>query len=269
MTEVTVPFAAVPSTAGVRRMGDGKAEARAAAFTSADDFLAFRREISLDRRYFRSRRSERFVRAVAASCRTRLRTIAAGSRFWRAQLGHRWSEDGDGRDRLPRPHQPERMVPLEDRAPEGRVNAKGIPCLYLATTPETAMSEVRPWIGSTITLGQFETRKALSVVDCSLVHPGQKDRTEAERREAAVWAHIDRAFSFPVLASDDVADYAATQLLAELFRCEGYDGVVYKSAFGANGFNLALFDLDSASQLGAELFEARTIRYRFAPIEKR
>lgn len=249
-------------------MREGKPEARSAAFASAEDFLAFRQEVSLDRRYFRSPRSERFIRAVAATCRTRSRKIAPGSRFWRAQLGHSWSRDANGQGKLPRPHQPERMVPLDDRAPEGRVNAKGIPCLYLATTPETAMSEVRPWIGSTITLGQFETTKELCVVDCSLVQAEQDDKTEAEQHEATIWAHIDRAFSFPALASDDVADYAATQLLAELFRCEGYDGVIYKSAFGANGFNLALFDLVSACQLGAELFEATEIRYRFAPIEE-
>jgi len=31
------------------------------------------------------------------------------------------------------------MKPLRDRAYEGRVNPKGVPCLYLATDPETAM----------------------------------------------------------------------------------------------------------------------------------
>jgi RES domain-containing protein len=256
--------------AGASDRGDAD-QAEPAGFASAEDFLAFRREVSLERRYLRSAATERFVRAVAATCERRQRSIAAGSRFWRAQLGNSWSTDRSRNTKRPRPHEPKRMVPLEDRAPEGRVNAKGIPCLYLATTPETAMSEVRPWIGSTITLAQFEARRVLRVVDCSLAHgePVQPGADHSpEQREAAVWAHIDRAFSFPVLTTDDIADYAATQVLAELFRCEGYDGLVYKSAFGADGLNLALFDLESARQCQAELFEATEIRYRFAPVER-
>ncbi len=35
------------------------------------------------------------------------------------------------------PHPLERMKPRKDRAQEGRVNPKGIPCLYVATDAET------------------------------------------------------------------------------------------------------------------------------------
>lgn len=48
------------------------------------------------------------------------------------------------------------MKPLRDKASEGRANPKGIPYLYLATTKEAPMSEVRPWIGSDISVGQFK-----------------------------------------------------------------------------------------------------------------
>src|ERR1039458_6332974 len=36
------------------------------------------------------------------------------------------------------------MKPKPEKAKEGRVNPKGIPCLHLATHEDTAMSEVRP-----------------------------------------------------------------------------------------------------------------------------
>ena len=45
------------------------------------------------------------------------------------------------------------MKPLERIALEGRTNPKGIPYLYLSSKKETAMSEVRPWIGGYISLG--------------------------------------------------------------------------------------------------------------------
>ncbi len=59
------------------------------------------------------------------------------------------------------------MKPLRDRTREGRANPKGIPYLYLATHEDVAMAEVRPWIGSNISLGRFLTTRDLCLVDCS------------------------------------------------------------------------------------------------------
>ena len=53
-----------------------------------------------------------------------------------------------------------------------------------------------------------------------------------EVKEKAVWVEIDCAFSHPTTLSDDAADYVPTQILAELFRDTGYDGIVYRSHFG-------------------------------------
>jgi RES domain len=67
-----------------------------------------------------------------------------------------------------------------------------------------------------------------------------------------------------VTDTDDVADYAPTQVLAELFRREGYDGVAYKSAFGKDGYSIALFELDSAAQLNGALHEVQSVEYKFS-----
>src|SRR5712691_7918522 len=40
------------------------------------------------------------------------------------------------------------------------------------------------------------------------------------KRVEAVWSHIARAFREPVTRDDDVASYAATQVIAEIFRAE-------------------------------------------------
>ncbi len=81
---------------------------------------------------------------------TRKVQLKSGQIFWRAQLGNVWLEreqDGETYE-LPYAYPAERMKPLSDQASEGRANAKGIPCLYLANRKETAMSEVRTWVGS-------------------------------------------------------------------------------------------------------------------------
>jgi len=157
------------------------------------------------------------------------------------------------------PHSPERMVPLSDCAYEGRVNPKGIPCIYFSTDSDTAMTETRPWIGSLVTVAQFVILNNLTVVDCTATEPVDDwnlvfnfGPPEPERREECVWGDINRAFSQPVDRIDNVAEYAPTQVLAEAFRMAGYDGIVYGSKLGT-GKTVAVFDLAAAKVANCQL----------------
>lgn len=69
---------------------------------------------------------------------------------------------------------------------------------------------------------------------------------ESAEREAAVWADINEAFSRPVTRSETRGEYVPTQILAELFKTRGYDGVAYQSGYGEAGYNVALFDPSTA-----------------------
>ena len=161
------------------------------------------------------------------------------------------------------------MKPLIGRATEGRVNPKGIPYLYLATDRDTALAEVRPWIGSFISIGQFKTLRELRIVNCTTDRKGFHISLEGEpspqAREEAVWAHIDRAFATPVSPSDDVADYVPTQIIAERFKANKFDGVAYRSSLGG-GHNIALFDLDAAELIKPFLFQVKKITFDFEEV---
>jgi RES domain-containing protein len=233
-------------------------------FGSAEDFRAFKEEVLRERRYFWSKLAEEFLKTVANTSRRRLSPIPAGSKFWRAQLGHRTEQNKASGEKVIKPHPEGRMRPLSDQAIEGRVNPKGIPCLYFATSPEVAMTEVRPWIGSTISLAAFETTRDLKLVDCS--QPPSKNSQDPT--ENAIWAEINEAFAEPVIRSDTTGDYAATQILAEVFKGDGADGVIYKSAFLESGLNLALFDLDCAKLLDTTLLKVEKASFEFAPLDR-
>ena len=45
-------------------------------------------------------------------------------------------------------------------------------------------------------------------------------------QEAIVWLMINWTFSAPATRSDDTAEYAPTQILAEAFRQDGADGLL-------------------------------------------
>jgi hypothetical protein len=81
----------------------------------------------------------------------------------------------------------------------------------------------------------------------------KKETLSGREIEKCIWSWIDRAFSKPVDPSDDNADYVPTQILAELFRSAGYDGIIYNSLF-AGGKNVALFDLNSAELSDCKLY---------------
>lgn len=190
--------------------------------------------------------------------------------LFRAQVGHdlRPEDFGEGvTEQIECPLPPERMKPLRDRAYEGRANPKGIPCLYVATHEKTAVAEGRPWVGASVSVAQLRTTRDLRVLNCTTDDHKTMfylEEPEPEERQRAVWQDIDRAFAEPVSRTDDVAGYAPTQMLAELFRQHGFDGVGYRSALGP-GHNLALFDLDSADVINCSLFEVDHVSLEYSP----
>lgn len=128
------------------------------------------------------------------------------------------------------------------------------------------MSEVRPGIGSIVSVARFEALRDLVVVDCSRFarsFEGRQAAVTSDDIENQVWSHIDHAFSRPVVCSDNTAGYAATQILAEVFKTEGYDGIIYKTAFSHEGHNVALFDRNCTSFLDASLFRMFEVQFKF------
>ncbi len=201
---------------------------------------------------------EEFLDAVAESAASRLVTLPNKHLLWRAQLGCDMVEreaQGVFHDQE-WPYDEHRMKPIPGSANDGRINPRGIPCLYLATKIETAIGEVRPWIGSYVSVAQFKVMKELKIVefgrlrDKNFIH---FEEPNLEGRINTIWSHMDKAFSVPSTRDDNSADYAPTQIIAERLKKEGYDGIAYSSSFGDNGYNVALFNLDSAEFVGSLL----------------
>jgi len=241
-------------------------------FKSWRSYRCFEKSVKTKNRYVRNVDTDDFLDTVLATSKTRESPVSKGAIFWRSQLGHCWDPIYQGDHFIDEysegPFPPERMKPQRDMASEGRANPKGIPCLYLANNKETAMAEVRPWIGSLISVGRFKTVRDLILIDCSINYQPYTlyhyEEPDAETRERAVWSDIDRAFSKPVSPSDHVADYAPTQIIAELFKNKGrFDGIVYKSHLVEKGYNVVLFNLDAADLINCHLYEASAISFKF------
>jgi len=238
-------------------------------FKTVRAYWQFQRAVRRVNRYLRTKDEDAFLKTVLATSVSRHTIIQRDKILWRSQLGHDWEaikKDGEVVAEVPCPYPPKRMLPLSDSASEGRANPKGIPYVYLATDRDTALAEVRPWVGSLISVGAFKAVRDQKVVNCA-VHKQPntqiywKEPPPAER-EVAVWRDIDRAFSEPVTANDKIADYVPTQIIAELFKVAGFDGVAYNSTFG-DGVNVTLFDLDAVELLSCSLYKAKSLKFEF------
>lgn len=237
-------------------------------FKTWRSYWNFEKIVKEKNRYFRDKDTKEFLRVILATSGNRKRDLPKDRYLWRAQLGHGWQplyEGDEYIDEIPAPYPPNRMKPLPREASEGRANPKGIPYLYLATDKETAMAEVRPWLGSLVSVGQFKTKKDMVLIDCSVHHdktPLYFEEPSPDKREHAVWSHVDKSFSKPMTINDSVADYVPTQIIAEFFKNNGLDGIVYKSMLGG-GFNVALFDIDAATLVNCNLFEVKKVSFDF------
>ena len=254
-------------------------------FRSWRSYWQFADQIQTKQRYVWDVGVQAFLSVVSHTLRERAVEISEGKLLWRAQLGidKRCIEDDDGNfvEIEPRGFPRERMKPLPNSKSEGRVNPAGIPVLYMATDKRTAISEVRPWIGHGVSVAQFRVRRRLKAVDLSKKRDDSKlgrnipvddegwqleEPSDPKDKEQYVWRDIERAFSRPVALSDNRTAYIPTQILAELFRREGFDAVIYRSALGESGRNVALFNLNDAEILNCSPFEVRGLEITFKQI---
>jgi len=232
-----------------------------AEFASWESYRRFSLAVIRKTRYVFDKETEDFLATIVATCDSRIVGVPKGTKFWRAQL----HEPNQKIWEVEEPFGEERMKPLSN-CKEGRINPKNIPCLYVALDEKTAMSEVRPWIGAVGTLAEFETKKDLDLVHC-VGEPSSdppfwfaKEPPPVER-ERYIWRTLNAAFSEPITPTDSTADYAPTQVLAEVFKHKGYDGIMYGSSVNKTGTNVALFDPGAAKFNYGKLFQTTEVLY--------
>jgi hypothetical protein len=171
-------------------------------------YSLFAESVTTGLRYVRDNLASSFLEDVLASCEGRKLSISKGRIYWRARLGCKIDDivhhygDIDVITPEERPYKESEMKPVPNWQIDGRANSRGIPCLYLATTRVTALSEIRPWIDATISVAELEITRDLNLIDCSQHHAkqsaieilGDTTRSEAD----GMWLAIDQAFAKPV-----------------------------------------------------------------------
>ncbi len=149
-------------------------------------------------------------------------------------------------------------APPRKESQAGRINSKGVPCLYLADEVNTAIAEIKPHLGAHINVAKFELIRNIEVVDTTKniitiedYYKKTVDSKVTEKdEEELLWWGIGLFFSIPINPYHESTDYIGTQYLSDIFKSLGFKGIIYGSAMKKNQKNLALFYPELAKPVG-------------------
>ncbi|HAE61285.1 MAG TPA: RES domain-containing protein [Eubacteriaceae bacterium] len=183
-----------------------------------------------------------------------------GTLFYRGRIS---TESGYSKDDM--------GAPPNDRASEGRANAKGISCLYLADSIETTLHEVRAGAFDYVTIGTFELLEDVIVVDLKRINLISPFIFELDCREHAINKEhlnkINNEMGKALRRSDSPLDYVATQYISDFIKSRErdnkavYAGVEYKSVMNETGYNIAIFDESLFKCTDVEVYAIKNITY--------
>ncbi|TKC14356.1 RES family NAD+ phosphorylase [Robertmurraya kyonggiensis] len=160
-------------------------------------------------------------------------------------------------------------MPPHKIASIGRANPRGIPYLYLADKYDTAVAEVRPWVGAKVSVGKFKINDPIRVVDLnsSIFHSFFDSIINFETRigmnELGKWLSYE--LSKPIDPNESDLEYLPTQYLSEFIRNNAFAGIRYKSSM-STGNNMVLFNQYNIDFVESFLFNIEGIDYNMNPV---
>jgi len=137
----------------------------------------------------------------------------------------------------------------------GRMNAAGIAVFYGATEKDTAVAELRPAVGSLISLAAFRVHRPIYVLDLTrFTRAGRQLDIFAKNQmvRATQWAFMQSfasEISQPILPGDEHLEYVPAQVVAEYLTNQSMrwrgtevtpDAIIFRSAQREGGKNIAV-----------------------------
>ncbi|AQS92455.1 hypothetical protein A0U94_14910 (plasmid) [Gluconobacter albidus] len=183
---------------------------------------------------------EKLVDSISADIESE---IPQGTLWYRGRIGFEHSETHIGFNTVTRIVTPYKGADIgalpPPRASAGRMNRAGVSVLYVASEIDTALAEIRPHPGHTISVAGFRPTRSLRVARFDVPIAGFSS-SDKRLNEFALIYHLDSLLSMPVIPEERYL-YAATQLLADVLIRRGFDAVSYGSSVGT-GRNLCVFE---------------------------
>lgn len=148
----------------------------------------------------------------------------------------------------------------------GRANRQGVSYLYLASTKETAIGEIRPHPGHYVSVGKFKNNETINVVDLRFINLMNYYRYPEELELFKFLRDISEELSIPILP-EEKENYLVTQFISDIIRQIGFDGILFNSSL-SDGYNLVAFNNDKFSFISSSqsLIKIKKVEFKYKPI---
>ena len=184
----------------------------------------------------------------------------AGEVFYRARISERSG------------FPPEEMsAPPAGKSSEGRANARGITCLYIANDVDTTLHEVRAGVFDYVSVGSFRLKRDITVVDLKAINGISPFVEGLEYLDHAInkqyLERINAEMSKSLRRSDSTLDYVPTQYIVDFIKSiehndkQEYDGIEYNSTTNPGGYNLAIFDPNLFECVSVDVYDIEKLQY--------
>lgn len=160
---------------------------------------------------------------------------------------------------------------LRKKSSEGRANARGITCLYLASDIDTSLHEVRAGVFDFVCVGTFRLKTDITVVDLRAITEISPFIEGLDYLDHAINKNylekLNNEMSKPLRRSDSVLDYVPTQYIADFIKSiehngkQEYAGIEYNSTTNPGGYNLAIFNPDLFECISVSVYDIEKLQY--------
>ncbi len=165
------------------------------------------------------------------------------------------------------------LAPHNDLTKAGRFNPEGIAYLYLSSSLEGAVAEVRPNLGDIVTIAEFDI-KDKKVLNLALINLNP-DTVENSIKicSGPTYKFCNDVRKLCLLLEDEFKsvvtvlnkiEYVPLQFVAEYIKGLGFDGIVFSSITMENQYNYVIFnydDIDERNIINMYYREVTEIKY--------
>ena len=162
------------------------------------------------------------------------------------------------------------FVPPPKDTRDMRANYRYIPYLYCANNPYISLVEVRPSLGSLVSVATIEVKEPIRLLDFT-VQQKPSQMTDAKKN---LFLDLSMLYSSPVSNTDDILDYIPTQYIAEYVKSKGYDGIAFSSSLvpeineqRPERFNIVIFNYNKCFAKKSNLISVSGVEIRCEQID--
>lgn len=141
-------------------------------------------------------------------------------------------------------------VPPREKLTDGRANTKHDCYLYISTTADCAIYEVKPLVGSFVAIGVGRFKKQIKCYSLLFDECKYDDKLSI----------ISHYFLTPLT---DAKDYLLTQTITAYIKKLGFDAIIFSSSQYCSGKNIVLFEPNKFEFFESKLKHINSISYRW------